>query len=214
MATETKQASAVRRPGTAKTEAIIGAGANKLEQATKNIAAASAEISKLLELANTHSLTIADQETKIADLRTKHEETKRQLALELELEVKQNREKVAREWALQNACVIILSTEYQDLKAAASENEETRKAEINAAVHAATGSMKSNHESALRLKEAEFKAQEAENRSKITQLEKEVVVLNAQVAGWQKQLEEERKASIERAKAAQVGAINVSSPGR
>ena len=92
-----------------------------------------------------------------------------------------------------------------DLESAKSSNEK----EVSAAVAVVTNKLKSEHEATIKLIEAEHKSTTIENSSKISTLEEKNGFLQSQVDKLYEQLNAERDASIERAKAGAVGAINV-----
>lgn len=69
---------------------------------------------------------------------------------------------------------------------------------------------RSEYTNALALKEAEFKAKEAENNAQLKSYEGQLVAAKNEAKMWQDQLNSERAASIERAKASSIGSVNIS----
>jgi molecular chaperone GrpE (heat shock protein) len=64
----------------------------------------------------------------------------------------------------------------------------------------------------MKVKEFEFNAKEAENKATINSLQAQLQAAKAEAANYVQQLNLERTASIERAKASSVGHINIGTP--
>jgi hypothetical protein len=86
--------------------------------------------------------------------------------------------------------------------------------EIKAQVAAATNTIKSQFENDLRFIQSENKAVAAENASKIGVLAEKNKFLEEQVVKLYSQLDAERAAGIERAKAGSIGTITVGDTNR
>jgi hypothetical protein len=82
---------------------------------------------------------------------------------------------------------------------------DTIKAEVNKAV----AIEKANSANALKIAQLEHEKKEASNVSEISHLKSEVATYKAQAEIFKNQLDEQRKATVEVAKAGQIGTMNV-----
>jgi len=200
--------------GTAKTEAIIGAASNKIVNATKSLNDAVATAVKLVETLDDNALKIADQEEKLANLNNEYNNKKTQQTIDLELAYKADKKRFVDEYLTDNDLVYVEKAKYDSLEQSVAEWEQKFNEKVDAEVGKASGIAKREAENAQKLAEANYQAKEAQNLAKIQNLEAQLKFANEQTAHWQTQLNEERRASVERAKASAVGSITVAGQGR
>ena len=78
-----------------------------------------------------------------------------------------------------------------------------------AAVGAATGSMKKDHDNALAMAALTHEKKEADNLANIKQLTSENKFLQDQIVHWKNMLDNQMKAETERAKYGQISNLNI-----
>lgn len=204
----------VKAKGTPKTEAIIGAASNKLVTATKQLNDAVTTALKLVETADEQALKIADNEEKLHNLQTEYSNKRTQQNIELELAYKADQRAFVNKYLGENGLTACETSEYFELQESIKEWQQKFDEKVSAEVGKAKGMAENAAKSAQLLAEAQYQAKEAQNLAKIQNLEAQLKFANEQTTHWQNQLNEERKASVDRAKAGAVGNINVTSPSR
>jgi hypothetical protein len=207
--------STTKAKGTAKTESIIGASANKMETAVKNIIDASSTVlPNLVKQVTDLTLKIADGEEKVASLQNEYKVLRANQEFELMNAYRTDRERFVSTYLAENKLVSIDSQvlsqtqqELQKLKAdfATSVKEEITKAEARAAAQKATE---------MKILDAEYRAKEAENKASITQLTSQLEFVQSQAKLWKESLDKEREAGTERQKHSAVGSINLGQAGK
>src|SRR6478752_700852 len=90
--------SEVKKKGTVKTELIIGTGVSKIASLVTGAKAIVAEFEKLPQLAEDYSLKIADAQSNLESLDVQFTEKKRQLMLDLEMTVKNEKVRLLDEY--------------------------------------------------------------------------------------------------------------------
>lgn len=200
--------------GNEQTEAVIGSAQQKFAQSLKQYEQAQQQLQKLPEFLNEYTLKIAQAQTQLNQLSVDYNEKKRQFNVELELHKKQSIERIVTDYLAGEAKVAIKHAEYEQLKDNLATALKEREQEINKEVGKATGIAEAKAKRDAEVREAQYNAKEAENKAQITSLTKQVDTLTKEIESWKTQLNEERKASVDRAKASSVGSINVSSPGK
>jgi hypothetical protein len=198
-----------KRVGTSKTEAIIGTAANKLVQATTALANASDEAKKLVVLVEEQTLKATDLEEKIASLEEEYKQKRNSANVELSLAYKADQEQFAREYARANNMQLISTEELNKLASKAKYEEDVVKQRISEEVTKVTNM----YESDKKIKDAEFASDKATLTSENESLKKNIAFLQDEIKSWKTALDNERAASVERAKASSVGSINVSPAG-
>lgn len=200
--------------GNKTTEIILGSAALKLEAAVKAISGAVEEVAKLDQKAGECTLTVSNLEDKIGGLKQDLANQQAQNKLELELQYKADQRSFAETWLSANNYAYLPSSELQDLKTklvrATTEVDQT----VAKAVASATGAMTTRFESEQKIKEMEYKTSEATNLATIQQLRSEVAVWKNQAEQWQKALDAERQAGVERQKASAIGTLNLGGNGK
>jgi chromosome segregation ATPase len=208
---------AVSKPtkkATATTELVLGQAAQQITKAVTELNLATASIGKLSAQAEELTLQVANKEDAIAALEIAFKEKERQLNVDLDLSFKSNTDGVVTEFLKSNGKVSISSEELQSLRQDLSETKANAEAEAKKQVAQATASIKSEYENAIKLLHSENKAVAAENAAKIGTLETQNTFLKEQVVTLYGQLDSERSAGIERAKAGSVGTINLGDGNR
>lgn len=141
-------------------------------------------------------------------------EKARQAEVDLELSMKANAEKVVLAYLNDNGKSAIAKADYAALQKELADTKANADAETKRQVATVAATLKSQYENEIKLIHSENKSAAAENASKIGVLAEKNAFLEAQVAKMYQQMDAERSASIERAKAGSVGSINVSSEKR
>lgn len=199
----------VKAKGTTKTEAIIGAASNKLVSATKNLSDAVAQALKLVETADEQALKIADNEEKLSNLQTDYANKKTQMEIDLGLEFKAGQAGFANRYLQDNGLVAVSRTENEKLKQDYQALQTEFDTKVNAEIGKAKGMAESQAKSNAALLDAQYQAKEAGNLAQIRNLESQLASVKEWNQTLQGQLNAERTASVDRAKASSVGSINV-----
>lgn len=193
---------------------MLGQAAQQIAKGVSELKSASETIAQLVQASEDLSLQVANKEAQIAELDVQYGEKARQKEVELELNFKANSERVVNEFLTANGKTSITKTDLANLQKELETTKANAEAETKKAVAAATATLKSQYESDIKLMQSENKAVAAENASKIGTLTEKNQFLEAQVTKLYQQLDAERAASIERAKAGSVGSINVTGAGK
>lgn len=205
---------ATTRKSSASTEIVLGKAAQQIAKAVNELNNTTATITTLVDQVEDLQLQISNKEESIEALGIQYKEKERQLEVELDLNFKASTEKVVEEYLKSKNKVSVDSKDLHELRL----ELENSKKEFNDAVSKEVMSVKTElttkfvNDSKLLL--AENKAIEAQNVAKIENLTSQNEFLEGQVAKLYKQMDDERQASIERAKASSVGSINVTPQGR
>ena len=196
------------------TEIVLGQAAQQIAKGVSELKSASETIAQLVQASEDLSLQVANKEEAIAALDVQFAEKARQKEVELELNFKANSERVVNEFLTANGKTSISKTDLAAIQKELADTKANADAETKKAVAAATATLKAQYESDIKLMQSENKAVAAENASKIGTLTEKNQFLEAQVTKLYQQLDAERAASIERAKAGSVGSINVTGAGK
>jgi hypothetical protein len=198
----------------ATTELVLGQAAQNITKAIAELKTATDSVSKLSTLGEELTLLVANKEEAIASLDVQYAEKARQAEVDLELSMKSNTERVLNEYLASNGKTTISKTDLASLQKELSDTRANAEAVTKREVAAATGALKSQYENDIKLLNSENNAKAVENSSKIGTLTEKCAFLETQVAKLYQQLDAERSAGIERAKAGSVGSINVSGQGK
>jgi hypothetical protein len=193
----------------ASTETFVGSAAQSLKKSLAEYVNATAAIDKMADRADELSTIVASKEAAIEELDVKYQEKERQLALDLDLRMKERTELVVNRYLNEQSKTAISTSELSALKQELETTKTNFNKDVQSAVAAATSNIKGTYESDKRLLEAEHRAAQAKNEAQIETLEGKVVFLEDQVEMWKSQLNSERQASIERSRNAQQPTINV-----
>lgn len=193
----------------ATTELVLGQAAQNITKAVSELNSATEAVNKLSTLGEELTLLVANKEEAIAALEVQYAEKARQADVDLELSMKANTERVVISYLNENGKVAIAKAELTSLQKELSDTKANAEAETKKQVAQVAGSLKSQYENDIRFIQSENKAIAAENASKITTLAEKNKFLEEQTTKLFSQLDAERAAGTERAKAGSVGSINV-----
>jgi hypothetical protein len=199
---------------TASTELVLGQAAQQITKAVAELNNATKTVNELASQAEDLTLQVANKEEAISALKVEYAERKRQADVDLDLSIKANTESVVTTYLQTTGKVAIPSSDWTSLqKELATEKANSEKA-IASQVAVITTTQKAQYENDIRFLQSENKAIAAENASKIGVLAEKNKFLEEQVTKLYLQLDAERAAGIERAKAGSVGSINVGNDSR
>lgn len=202
--TPTKKASA-------STEIILGQAAQQMIKATSEMNSAASTLGKLSATADELTLLVANKEDQITALEVEFAEKARQAKVDLEVSMKANTESVVNEYLQSVGKVAIAKTELNALTKELADTKAGADAETKKQVAIVSSTLSTQYANDKRFAESENKAVIAENASKIGVLQEKNKFLEEQTTKLFLQLEAERAAGVERAKAGSVGNINVTS---
>lgn len=205
--TTTKKASA-------STEIVLGQAAQQIAKAVSELNSATNTVNQLASQAEELTLLVANKENQIAELEVQYAEKARQAEVDLNLSIKANQERVVNEVLRSSGMESISSTELKALRQELESVKANADAETKKQVSIVSSTLKAQFDNDLRFIQSENKAIAAENASKIGVLAEKNKFLDEQVTKLYLQLDAERAAGIERAKAGSVGSINVGSDNR
>lgn len=208
MATENKVV-ARKATGNKNTEILVGSAAAKLAAGITNLQSVIETVSKIGEIAGNHTLKVVELEDQIGGLKQEFENQKAQNKLELELQYKSDEKEFAEDYAKTAGLVFVVEKEYNKTKQELQDLNTNMETKIAQEVGKAKGMLEASHKSEMRVKDLELATKEAQTQAEVTQLKEQNTFLKGQVEHWMKALEEERKAGIERAKAASINTLNV-----
>lgn len=197
--------------GTPKTETIIGTAATKLSSAVKSAKEALESVTGLEAVITENTLKVTDLENKIASLNTEYDQRNAKLAFDMDLQYKTNQKEFANQYLQEQGLIAVPVETFEKTKNELENLKKDFDSKVSAEVGKANAIKDSQMKSEKALMESEYKAKEATNLARIENLEAQLSFANEQVTMWQTALNEERKAGVERAKAASVGAVNISS---
>ncbi len=202
------------KKGSVATEQIVGQAAQQITKAVTELNSATASIGKLVEQSEELTLLVANKEDAIKALDVQFAEKERQLSVNLELSFKANTEKVVTDHLTSNGKVAIVASELKELRTELETAKSSTEAQIKKEVAIVASSLKSQYENEIKLIHSENKAIAAENAAKLGSLTTQNEFLEEQVTKLYGQLDAERSAGTERAKAGSIGNITVGETGR
>lgn len=196
------------------TEIVLGQAAQQITKAVAELNNATATVNQLTNKAEELTLLVANKEEAIKALEVEFTEKERQLKVDLDLSFKANTDRVVNEYLTSVNKVAVSASELNTLRSELEEAKSNTDAQIKREVSTVASSLKSQYENEIKLIHSENKAIAAENAAKIGTLATQNKFLEEQVTKLYLQLDAERAAGIERAKAGSVGSINVSGQGK
>ena len=196
------------------TEIVLGQAAQQITKAVAELNNATASVNQLTAKAEELTLLVANKEEAIKALEVEFAEKERQLKVDLDLSFKANTDRVVNEYLSSVNKVAVSASELNTLKSELEEAKSNTEAQIKREVSAVASNSKSQYENEIKLIHSENKAIAAENAAKIGTLATQNKFLEEQVTKLYLQLDAERAAGIERAKAGSVGSINVAPAGK
>jgi hypothetical protein len=202
------------RKASVTTEVVLGKAAQQIAKAVSELNAATESVNQLASKTEDLTLQVANNEEAIAALEVEYNERKRQSEVDLELTMRSSAEKLVNEHLTSNGYVSISANELNSLRSELEQTKSTTEAQIKKEVATVASTLKSQYENEIKLIQSENKAISAENAAKIGTLATQNKFLEDQVTKLYLQLDAERAAGIERAKAGSVGSINVAPAGK
>jgi chromosome segregation ATPase len=195
-------------------EVVFGQAAQQINKAVNELNNATKTVTQLVGQIDDLTLQVSNKEAQITELSVQYAEKARQAEVEFELNMKANSERIVSEYLRANGKEAIISSELKALRQELETVKANTEAETNRQVAEVTNMLKSQFENDLRFIQSENKAVAAENASKIGVLAEKNKFLEEQVTKLYTQLDAERAAGIERAKAGSIGNITVGDTNR
>ncbi len=196
------------------TEIVLGQAAQQITKAVLELNNSVKTVNEMALKSEELTLLVANKEQQIAELAIEFEEKKRQLNVELDLSFKADTDTVVNSYLRSTGKEAISATELQSLRNELSETKANADAQTKKELAVVVNTLKSQYENEIKLIHSENKAIFAENASKIGVLAEKNKFLDEQVGKLYLQLDAERNAGIERAKAGSIGSINVGDGSR
>lgn len=205
---------AITKKGSVGTEQILGQAAQQITKAVNELNSATSTLDKLTQKSEELTLQVANKEEAIKALQVEYEEKERQLKVELDLNFKSNTDRVVTHYLATINKVAVPVSELEELRSELENNKQNSEELIKHEVSVLSDKLKQKYETEIKIMQSENKAITAENTAKLTSLKEQNSFLEKQVAKLYEQLESERNAGIERAKASSIGSINLGDSGR
>lgn len=202
------------KKASASTEVILGQAAQQMIKATSEMNSAAATLGKLASQSDELTLLVANKEDQIVALETEYAEKARQAKVDLEVSMKANTESVVNDYLASAGKVAIAKAELTAITKELADTKAGAEAETKKQVAIVSSTLSTQYGNDKRFAEAENKAVAAENSAKLNALVQNEKNLQETITKLYLQLDAERAAGIERAKAGSVGSINVSSEKR
>jgi hypothetical protein len=196
------------------TEIVLGQAAQQISKAVSELNAATETVNKLATQAEDLTLQVANKEAQISELDVQYAEKARQAEVDFNLNVKANQDRVVNDVLRSNGMESISSAELKALRQELADTKAGAEAETKKQVAIVSSTLKAQFDNDLRFIQSENKAIAAENASKIGVLAEKNKFLEEQVTKLYTQLDSERQAGIERAKAGSIGNITVGDTSR
>lgn len=203
---------AVEKPkkrATASTEVVLGQAAQKIAKAVAELNSAVETVNQLNVQSEDLTLLVANKEEEIENLSVAYVEKSRQAKVDFELKMRENAEAVVNATLSANGKVAIDSEELEGLRRELAETKANADAETKKQVAIVSSTLKNQFDNDVRFLQSENKAIAAENASKIGTLSEKNKFLEDQVTKLYAQLDAERAAGIERAKASSIGTVTI-----
>ena len=211
MSTAKAAGKAPAKKSSVSTELVMGKAAQDLHKAVAEALKATEGLNTLVEESENLALKIANQESRIEELEIAFSEKERQMILDLELKMKGRTEETVQSYLANNRQRSISIEEFNQMEAKIKDADATLAKTVAAETAKVRNEESSKFNNELKLKEAQFAANEAKNNASISVLEGKVEFLEAQNKQLLDQINAERQASIERARAVAIGTLNVGS---
>lgn len=202
------------KKGSVATEAVLGQAAQQITKAISELNAATATVSKLVSESEELTLLVSNKESQIAELEVQYSEKSRQAQVDFDLNMKSYTERVVNEYLKTSGKVAVPATQLETLEKELAYVKANAESDTKKQVAVVSSTLKAQFDNDIRFLQSENKAVAAENASKIGVLQEKNKFLEEQVTKLYQQLDAERSASIERAKASSVGSINLTGPSK
>ena len=201
-------------------ELVVGAAAQNIVKAIAELKSATEGVSKLAQTSEDLTLQVANKEAEIANLIIAKEDTikaldvtytekERQLKVDLELSFKANTKSVVDNYLSSVKETSISVAELASLRKELADATASSENAIKTAVAVATSSVKSHYEGEIKLLHAENKANTAQITAQIDALTSQKISLESQNEKLYHQLDAERAAGTDRAKASAPQPVSI-----
>lgn len=191
------------------TETVFGMAAANLKKAAQELKAGFEQIDGLTGKAEELEAVISNKQSEIEEITIQIGEKKRQAIVQIDLDLKEYKQDAAKRMLAQQGLEVISQDELSKLREENIKLKTDFDGNVAQKVAIATNSMKRDHESDMKLKEAQWAATDAQSKAQLSTLNDKIVFLQEQNTKWEDALNSERQASIERAKASQIQNLNV-----
>lgn len=214
MTTDNLKVSPKKVAGTRTSEQIIGTAAAKLTAASKAALDAWKQVEKIEEAVQTSTLKLTDVEQKISESEVIYQQKLSQQKFDMELAFKTDQVKFCNDYLSTNNLISVRKEDYDKLNQSLTSLQSEFNAKVASEVNSVKETLQRNYENDIKLKESEFNARQAQNTADIDSLTRQLKAANDTAEQWREALVAERQAGVERAKAASIGSVNLSSPSR
>jgi hypothetical protein len=194
------------------TDAVISSAAAALVKATANIQEAFKSVDGLTETAETLTRDIAGKKAEIESLTEVYQTKYRQSEVDFNLKLAEKKDVTVNEYLKSVGKEAVESAAYKALQTDLAKAISERDTEVKRAVAIENSRLTRDFNSEKALLESQFQTSTVKQVAQIESLQKENASLTAQVAQLFQQIDAERAAGIERAKASAIGSVNVGTP--
>lgn len=194
-----------------KLNSIATSNSSKLSKATLALSKIAEEL--VAASTNYEDLVIKSElkEQDLEKMESEFKEKRRAAEVDLELSVKESAFSIITKVLHEQEKVAVGTEEYSNLRNELATLKSEFDAKLRAEIGKTIGMEKSKTEHLIKEKDLEYAAKEAQNIATIQSQQERLTMLSDQVNKYEKQLEDERKARVEEAKARGNGAsVNVS----
>lgn len=194
-----------------KLNSIATSNSSKLSKATLALSKIAEEL--VAASTNYEDLVIKSElkEQDLEKMESEFKEKRRAAEVDLELSVKESAFSIITKVLHEQEKVAVGTEEYSNLRNELATLKSEFDAKLRAEIGKTIGMEKSKTDHLIKEKELEYAAKEAQNIATIQSQQERLTMLSEQVNKYEKQLEDERKARVEEAKARGNGAsVNVS----
>lgn len=197
---------------TNETEQVIGAAAASFNKAATNLQDAIKSIAGLVENSENLSREIAAKQSDIAQLSSDYTVKSRQAEIDFNLSLQETKDKTVTEYLKSVGKEAVESAAYKALQTDLAKSISERDTEVKRAVSIENSRLTRDFASEKALLESQFQTSTVKQVAQIEALQKENAALQKQVEQLFAQINAERAAGIERAKASAIGSVNVGTP--
>lgn len=176
---------------------------NLMKQMSSNVEAMAEEVSNL-------DWQIAEKEDRLQKLSVEQAEAERTALVELDLKVKEGMKNHVGQFLGTLGQVAIDKDRFNTLL----EIEQNFENKLESEKNSITKTIRDEYSNQLNLKIAQINAERADDKAALKNLEARLADAQSNANMWKTQLEDERKASVERAKANAIGTVSISGNGK
>lgn len=203
---------AAKSTKSAQTATTFDQAAASLVKASKEFQSATAALESLVSASELLGYEIAEREAKVQELDGVYATKSRQAEIDFNLSLQETKDKTVTEYLKSVGKEAVESVAYKALQTDLAKSISERDAEIKKAVAIENSRLTRDFTSEKALLQSQFETSTVKQVAQIESLQKENASLTAQVTQLFKQIDAERAAGIERAKASAIGSVNVGTP--